>query len=46
MKVFTQSVNFSADSKLIKYAENKVETLEKFDGVKYGDKSRKDILKF
>ena len=33
MKVFTQSVNFNADSDLIKFAEKKVESL-----VKYHDK--------
>lgn len=33
MKVFTQSVNFSADNELIKFAEKKVESL-----VKYHDK--------
>ena len=30
MKVFTQSVNFNADSELIKFAEEKVSTLTKF----------------
>ena len=30
MKVFTQSVNFNADSELIMYAEKKVATLAKF----------------
>jgi putative sigma-54 modulation protein len=30
MKVFTQSVNFNADSELIKFVEKKVESLEKF----------------
>ncbi|GAB7257278.1 ribosome-associated translation inhibitor RaiA [uncultured Polaribacter sp.] len=30
MKVFTQSVNFNADSQLIKFAETKVLTLSKF----------------
>ena len=30
MKVFTQSVNFNADSELIKFAEKKVESLVKF----------------
>ncbi|CAM1347655.1 ribosome hibernation-promoting factor, HPF/YfiA family [Tenacibaculum insulae] len=30
MKVFTQSVNFSADKSLIDYIEKKVEGLEKF----------------
>lgn len=30
MKVFTQSVNFTADKKLIDYVENKIEGLEKF----------------
>ena len=30
MKVFTQSVNFNADSDLIKFAEKKVESLVKF----------------
>ena len=30
MKVFTQSVNFNADSKLINFAEKKVENLVKF----------------
>ena len=33
MKVFTQSVNFNADSELIKFVEKKVESL-----VKYHDK--------
>jgi len=33
MKVFTQSVNFNADSDLIKFVEKKVESL-----VKYHDK--------
>ncbi|WP_440881932.1 ribosome hibernation-promoting factor, HPF/YfiA family [Tenacibaculum sp. C7A-26P2] len=30
MKVFTQSVNFTADKKLLDYIEKKVEGLEKF----------------
>ncbi len=30
MKVFVQSVNFNADSGLIKFAENKVESLSKY----------------
>ena len=30
MKVFTQSVNFSADKELIEFVEKKVEGLEKF----------------
>ncbi|WP_088323157.1 ribosome hibernation-promoting factor, HPF/YfiA family [Polaribacter tangerinus] len=30
MKVFTQSVNFNADQKLIDYVEKKVASLEKF----------------
>ncbi|APG64966.1 ribosomal subunit interface protein [Tenacibaculum todarodis] len=30
MKVFTQSVNFNADSDLLKFIEKKVEALEKF----------------
>ena len=30
MKVFTQSVNFNADSDLIKFVEKKIEGLEKF----------------
>lgn len=30
MKVFTQSVNFNADSKLIKFTKKKVESLSKF----------------
>ncbi len=30
MKVFTQSVNFNADSELIKFAEKKVGTLVRF----------------
>ena len=30
MKVFTQSVNFNADSKLISFVEKKIEALEKF----------------
>ncbi|NVJ89928.1 MAG: ribosome-associated translation inhibitor RaiA [Flavobacteriaceae bacterium] len=30
MKVFTQSVNFNADKKLIEYAEKKIGTLAKF----------------
>ncbi|MEN8702760.1 MAG: ribosome-associated translation inhibitor RaiA [Polaribacter sp.] len=30
MKVFTQSVNFNADSKLIQFTEKKIESLEKF----------------
>ncbi|HBI39777.1 MAG TPA: ribosome-associated translation inhibitor RaiA [Tenacibaculum sp.] len=30
MKVFTQSVNFTADKKLLDYTEKKVEGLEKF----------------
>jgi len=30
MKVFVQSVNFNADRELIKFAEDKVETLTKF----------------
>ncbi|MCH3883052.1 MULTISPECIES: ribosome hibernation-promoting factor, HPF/YfiA family [Tenacibaculum] len=30
MKVFTQSVNFNADSDLLKFVEKKVEALEKF----------------
>ncbi|WP_435263943.1 ribosome hibernation-promoting factor, HPF/YfiA family [Tenacibaculum sp. nBUS_03] len=30
MKVFTQSVNFTADKKLIDYIERKIEGLEKF----------------
>ncbi|WGH76834.1 ribosome-associated translation inhibitor RaiA [Tenacibaculum tangerinum] len=30
MKVFTQSVNFSADQKLIDFIEKKIEGLEKF----------------
>jgi putative sigma-54 modulation protein len=30
MKVFTQSVNFNADSDLIKLAEKKVESLVRF----------------
>lgn len=30
MKVFTQSVNFNADAKLIKFVEKKIESLEKF----------------
>lgn len=30
MKVFAQSVNFKADAELIKYAETKVESLEKY----------------
>ena len=30
MKVFTQSVNFNADSELIKFVQKKVESLVKF----------------
>jgi len=30
MKVFTQSVNFNADRKLIQFTEKKIESLEKF----------------
>ena len=30
MKVFTQSVNFNADAKLISFVEKKIEALEKF----------------
>ncbi len=30
MKVFTQSVNFTADKKLLDYIEKKIEGLEKF----------------
>ncbi len=30
MKVFTQSVNFKADTDLIKFSERKIVTLEKF----------------
>lgn len=30
MKVFTQSVNFNADSKLIQFTEKKIESLAKF----------------
>ena len=30
MKVFTQSVNFTADKSLIDYIEKKIEGLEKF----------------
>ncbi|MCL7763190.1 ribosome-associated translation inhibitor RaiA [Polaribacter sp. Z014] len=30
MKVFVQSVNFNADQELVKFAEDKVETLIKF----------------
>lgn len=30
MKVFTQSVNFNADAKLISFVEKRIEALEKF----------------
>ncbi len=30
MKVFTQSVNFNADKKLINYADEKISSLERF----------------